>query len=176
MNKFANAESQRARQLPIEVNRTATHAGDYTRVLRFGAAEANQNNVAFRSIGVSENTKYFHVHRFRLDALKDGVRHALHSGVDLAYRDGWNWFGIFSVCGQRGYKKAEYTPKNDSSHEFVPEDRQQVRHQKVTLRALYCQVGGVKADAKQNIPIAKFCVYTSTAFPEEFHVFHCLPA
>ena len=50
----------------------------------FVATQTDQNDVALGTVGVLQNAEYFHVHGFGLSALKHGVRHAPHAGMDLA--------------------------------------------------------------------------------------------
>ncbi len=79
--------------LPFEINRAAAHAGDHAGVFRLLARQAHQDDVALGAVGVLQNPKNFHFHGLRLGALKHGVGNAMHSGVDLAHRNGFNRLG-----------------------------------------------------------------------------------
>ena len=49
--------------------------------------QADQNDVSLGSVHIVQNAQNFHVHRFRLDALENGVGDAAHSGMDLVHRN-----------------------------------------------------------------------------------------
>ena len=93
LGEFADAERQRARQFAVKINRAAAHAGDHAGVFRLFARQAHQDDVALGAVRIPQNAENFHVHGFRLGALKHGVSHAAHAGVDLAHRNGFNRFG-----------------------------------------------------------------------------------
>ena len=59
----------------------------------FLARQTHQDDVALGAVGVLQNPENFHSHGLRLGALEHGVGHAVHSGMDLADRNGFNRLG-----------------------------------------------------------------------------------
>ena len=49
--------------------------------------QAHQDDVTLGAIHVAQNAKDFHVHGFRLDALKHGIGDAAHASVNMVDRN-----------------------------------------------------------------------------------------
>src|SRR5271165_5321603 len=151
--ELANAESYSASQLAIQVHWAAAHAGDHAGVFGLGPAEANQDDVALGTVGILEDTEHFHVHGFRFRALKHGVGYAMHSGMDLLDRNGFDRLGSLGLGYGREYEAENSKGQSVSlmlhyryTHRFSPqENRQPVPRYRVTLRLrTRCRVGEEK--------------------------------
>ena len=88
--EFSNSESDRACQFPVKIDWAAAHSSDHASVLGLGTAQSHQDNIALGPIGVLQNAKDFNIHGLRLRALKNRVRYAAHSRMNLTNRDGVN--------------------------------------------------------------------------------------
>ena len=113
--ELADAEGNGSREFAVQVDGAAAHSSDYAVIDCLGAAEANQDYIAFGAIGILQDTEHLNVHGFGLCALEYGVGDAVHSGVDLLDGDGFNWLGSLGWACERQYTAKNYKGENCSS-------------------------------------------------------------
>jgi hypothetical protein len=63
--------------------------------------QPGQNDVGFRAGHIAQDAKDLDVHRLRSDAFEDGIRHTVHTGLDLVLRHDLNFWVFGRETGQR---------------------------------------------------------------------------
>ena len=83
LGEYAELKRKGACKFAVQINGTAAHAGYDTSVLDLGAFQLNEDDGLFGAQEIGHDTEDFEVEFFNLVTGKNGVRVALHAGMNL---------------------------------------------------------------------------------------------